>query len=119
MGSVNNLNPKIDTTVRVFDEFYNFSVEVDSNEYDIVNSYFESVFDDITAALNFTTTLFRISQESNIPIMTLLDEIQDLNTIELNSTLAYYLNGLRSPSTLLGVWEPVVPNYYTARNVLP
>jgi hypothetical protein len=32
--------------------------------------------------------------------------------------MAYYLNGLRSPSTLLGVSNPVTPNFYTARNVL-
>jgi len=32
-------------------------------------------------------------------------------------TMAYYLNSIRSPATLLGVLEPVSPNYYTARNV--
>jgi len=36
---------------------------------------------------------------------------------ELDLTLAYYLNNLRSNSTLLGTSQPVQPNYYAARNV--
>lgn len=119
MGSVNELNPKIDLTVRVFDDFYNFELEVDSNEYDVVYSYFRSIYTNDTAAANFTTTLFRISSETRVPVLTLLAQIQDMNSVELTSTLAYYLNGLRSPTTLLGINEPVVPNYYTARNILP
>jgi hypothetical protein len=31
--------------------------------------------------------------------------------------MAYYLNGMRSPATLLGTSVAVTPNYYTARNV--
>lgn len=118
MGSVNEINPQIDLTVRVFDDFYNFAVDVDANEYDTVNSYFESVFTSNQTALNFTTTLFRIADQTGVPVLTLLDQIQDQDQIQLNATLAYYLNGLRSPTTLVGINEPVVPNYYTARNVL-
>ena len=36
---------------------------------------------------------------------------------EINLLMAYYLNGVRSPATLLGVLNPTAPNYYTARNV--
>lgn len=119
MGSVNQSNPKVDLTVKVFDEFYDFAVDVDANEYDAVNSYFESVFTDNTIALNFTTTMFRIADETGTPVLTLLQEIQGQDDIELTATLAYYLNGLRSPTTLLGINAVVTPNYYTARNVLP
>ena len=119
MGSVNNVNPRVDQTVRVFDGFYGFDQQVPANEFDAVNSYLASVFTDEQAARNFTTTLFRVSAESNTPIMSLLQEIQGQDAIQLNATLAYYLNGLRSPATLLGVNTAVTPNFYTARNVLP
>ena len=119
MGSVNNINPRVDQTVRVFDSFYGFDQQVPANEFDAVNSYLSSVFTDRQAALNFTTTLFRVSFESKTPIMSLLQEIQSQDAIQLNATLAYYLNGLRSPATLLGINATVTPNYYTARNVLP
>jgi len=119
MGTVNAINPNVDLTVRVFDDFYNFSVEVDANTWDIVNSYMLSVFRTADAAENFSTTLFRIANETEVPVLDILAQLQGLDTIQLTITLAYYLNGLRSPATLLGVNEPVTPNAYVARNVLP
>lgn len=118
MGSVNEFNPKIDTTVHVFDNFYNFSQEVDANTFDVVNSFMETVFKTKNAALNFTTTLFRVAQETGVPVLTILKQIQGMDHITLNVTLAYYLNSLRSPSTLLGVNAVAAPNYWTPRNVL-
>ena len=119
MGTVNAINPAVDITVRVFDEFYDFAIEVDANTWDIVNSYMLSVFKTVEAAENFSTTLFRIADETDVPVLDILAQIQGLDTIQLTATLAYYLNGLRSPTTLLGVNEPVTPNAYVARNVLP
>lgn len=119
MSSVNTFNPKIDTTVHIFDNFYNYEQEVDADTFDVVNSYMESVFKTKEAALNFTTALFRVAQESNTPVLTLLQEIQGQDQITINLTLAYYLNSLRSPSTLLGVNAVTTPNYWAARNVLP
>jgi hypothetical protein len=118
MGSVNAVNPSVDLTVRIFDNFYNFGLEVPTDEYDAVNSFFESIFIDKEAALNLTTTFFRIAKETNTSVITLLEQVQGQSAIEVTATLAYYLNGLRSPSTLIGVNVPVTPNYYTARNVV-
>jgi hypothetical protein len=119
MGTVNAINPAVDLTVRVFDDFYNFAIEVDANTWDIVNSYMLSVFRTAEAAENFSTTLFRIADETEVPVLDILAELQGMDTIQLTATLAYYLNGLRSPATLLGVNEPVTPNAFVARNVLP
>ena len=118
MSTVNYANPNTDLTVRVFDSFYDYDVSVEANEYDAVNSYFKSVFSNNQIAQNFTVTLFRIAEETQTPVLTLLSEIQGQSAIELTSTLAYYLNGLRSPSTLLGINSAVTPNYWTARNVM-
>jgi hypothetical protein len=119
MSTVNAINPRLDLSVRIFDDFDNVVLEVDANEYDVVNSYFESVFTDKEDAANLTNTFFRISQETGVSVQILLNQVAGQNSIQITSTMAYYLNGLRSPSTLLGVSNPVTPNYYTARNVLP
>jgi hypothetical protein len=119
MSTVNAINPRLDLSVRIFDDFDNVVLEVDTNEYDVVNSYFESVFTDKEDAANLTNTFFRISQETGVSVQILLNQVAGQNSIQITSTMAYYLNGLRSPSTLLGVSNPVTPNYYTARNVLP
>lgn len=118
-SSVNTINPNVDLTVRVFDSFYTFDANVPANEYDTVNSYFLSVFNDKTAAKNFTTAMFRVAFESQIPILTLLQEIATPDKVQLTSTIAYYLNGLRSPCTMLGVSSTTAPNVFAARNVLP
>lgn len=118
MSTINYTNFNLDQTVRVYDQFYNFDVNVPAAEYDVVNSYFQSVMTSKVAAGNFTVSLFRVSQDTGIPALTLLKEFQGLNGIELSVSLSYYLNQIRSRATLLGISVPVVPNAYVARNVL-
>lgn len=118
MGTtVNYANPKVDGTVKIFDEFYNFALNVPQDQYDAVYSYFRSVFATAEAAGNFTVSVFRISQVSDIPAMDLLQQFQGLSGPEITATLAFYLNRIRSPSTLLGLNTATQPNYYVARNV--
>lgn len=122
MGTLNEPNIKVDRTVRLFDQFYAFDVSVPVNEFDAVNSYFMSLFKTKTAAQNFTTALFRISQDTGVPVLTLLQELQAQGqggTISVTQTLAYYLNINRSRATLLGVGQYLTPNLFVARNVAP
>jgi pyruvate/2-oxoacid:ferredoxin oxidoreductase alpha subunit len=118
MGSINALNPSIDTTVRIFDTFYAYEENVPAEEYDVVFSFFRSVFTTNEAAGNFTVALFRVARESRVPVLNLLQQMEGQNQIELTITIAYYLNTIRSPATLLGVAQPTAVNYYASRNVL-
>ena len=117
MGSVNAVNTKTDLTVQIFDRFYGYQQYVPVDEYDIVLSYFQSVFGTREAAGNFTVSVFRISHQTGIPVMNLLQQFQGQSAPEITLTLAYYLNGIRSSSTLLGVNVPTQPNYYISRNI--
>ncbi len=117
MSTLNEVNPKIDQTVQIFDQFYNYSANIPAMEYDIVLSYFRSVFTTTLAAENFTTALFRVAEESDTSALTLLQSMEGQNSVQLTISMAYYLNSVRSPSTLLGVLTPTTPNFYTARNV--
>lgn len=116
-GSVNYSNPKIDQSIKIFDRFYNYEADVPMLEYDAVYSFFRSVYGTAEAAGNFTVSLFRIAQQSQIPVMTLLEQMQGQSQVEINLTLAYYLNNIRSPATLLGINATLTPNYYVARNI--
>jgi pyruvate/2-oxoacid:ferredoxin oxidoreductase alpha subunit len=117
MGSVNVNNPNIDLTVKIFVRFYGYEQDVNAVDYDAVLSYFISVFGNDQAAANFTVTVFRIAFLSKVPVMDLLQQFQGLTAPEITVSLAYYLNGIRSPSTLLGINVPTQPNYYVARNI--
>ena len=117
MSTINTLNPKTDLTVQIFDNFYNFQQGVSAVEYDVVHSYLESVFNTKAQAGNFTVTMFRIAAATNIPVMTLLQQIQGLNAPQITLTFAYYLNTFQSPSTIVGVQVPTQPSYYIAHNI--
>jgi hypothetical protein len=117
MGSVNVPNISTDLTVQIFDRFYGYQQQVPVDQYDAVLSYFKSVFGSKEAAGNFTVSVFRISHATNIPVMTLLQQFQGQTAPQINLTLSYYLNGIRSKSTLLGMNVPTQPNYYVARNI--
>jgi hypothetical protein len=117
MASVNAINTKTDLTVQIFDRFYGYEQQVPVDQYDAVNSYFRSVFDSIEAAGNFTVSVFRVSNQTGIPVMNLLQQFQGQSAPQINLTLAYYLNGIRSSSTLLGINVPTQPNFYIARNI--
>lgn len=143
MSTVNYVNPNLDRTVRILDDFYKYETTVNENEYDVVYAFFRSVFVEELAAKNFTISLFFIADQTRVPVLELLSEMQSevpVVTVKNNqgqsvtdpavknqgsfqlkiqSTMAYYLNNLRSNATLLGVSAAVTPNYYAARNVLP
>jgi len=118
MSSINNTNYNIDQTVRVFDSFYQYDVNVPAAEYDIVYSYFRREMTTALSAGNFTVSLFRIAAETGIPALTLLEEFRGQSGISLNVQLAYYLNSIRNKATLLGVGVPVQSNQYAARAVV-
>jgi hypothetical protein len=118
MPTVNYANTNLDQTVRIFDNFYRYDVQVPAAEYDVVYSYFKNTMKNERAAGNFTVSVFQVAQETNVPPLTLLQNFEGTSGIQLNATLAYYLNQVRSRATLLGVGAPVVPNVYAARNVL-
>lgn len=119
MSTVNAINPKVDQTVRIFDDFYQDSIQVPTNEYDAVNSFFRKIFTEQASADNFTAQIFRIAQTSGESALTILQQIQDQDAVRLTATISYLLNGIRSPSTLLGINAVSTPNVWAARNVKP
>jgi len=108
----------LDQTVKIFDSFYAFNAVVNAAEYDIVNSYFISVCASKSIADNFTTILFRIAQETQIPILQLLDQIKGKKKMEMNQILAYYLNSFKSKTSLYGIAIVPKSNQPVARNIV-
>jgi hypothetical protein len=109
----------LDRTIRIFDAFYQSDLRINASEYDIVHGYFTSVCDTKNIADNFTTVLFRISTQTGVPVLKLLDELKGTsNSLQMNKQICYWLNSLKSKTSLYGVSvipQPVVP---VARNVV-
>ena len=107
-----------DLTVKIFDDFYSFNMVVNGNEYDIVNGYFKSVCGTKAIAGNFTAFLFRIAQETGIPVLDLLGQIQGTNKLQMNQVISYYLNSFKSKTSLYGMSTVPQSNQPVARNIV-
>lgn len=109
----------VDTTVEIFDSFYNVTQSIPSNQYGIVLAFFMSICGTEQIAQNFAAFLFRVADASGIPALELLDNIKGINDkLELDQKFAYYMNSFKSRTSLYGVSvvpKPVVP---VARNVV-
>ena len=108
----------LDKTVRVFDQFYNFDLVVNANEYEIVYSFFYDLNKSESIAKNFTTILFRIASVTGEDAMKLLEYITGSTNLEVNGILIYYLNSLKSRTTLYGLNVEPAPNQSIQRNVV-
>lgn len=118
MPTVNNRS-NIDRTVLIFDSFYAQNATVDAAKYDLVYSFFYAKNENKRIAANFAAALFRISQETGIDVVDLLNELKGTpNKLELNKTISYYLNLLKSKTSQYGVARVPVPNFPVARNVI-
>lgn len=94
---------------------------VNPSEYDIVHGYFLEVCATKNIADNFTASLFRISQNTGLPVQTLLGYLRgDANSdkLHMDKTMCYFLNTLKSKSSLYGISQLPRPNQPVARNIL-
>lgn len=109
----------LDRTVRIFDSFYQTNLQVNPADYDIIYGYFSSVCKTKNIAQNFTTVLFRIATQTGVDALVLLDEIKGNGPgLQMNQQICYWLNGLKSKTSLYGISvipQPVIP---VARNVV-
>lgn len=109
----------LDNTVKIFDSFYQTNLQVGAAQYDIVRGYFLNVCKTKNVANNFTAVLFRISTQTGIDVLKLLDELQGTGGgLEMNKQINYWLNSLKSKTSLYGVSVIPQPVVSTARNVV-
>lgn len=109
----------VDKTVRIFDNFYTTQLVVNGADYDVVFSFFKTVTSNTKIAGNFTALLFRIAQEGNYNVMSLLDILKGTeNNLQLTQVMAYYLNTFKSKTSLYGVGILPKPNEAVQRNVV-
>ena len=73
---IDDRSTSLDRTVQIFDAFYQTNLKVGASQYDIVHGYFTNVCRTRNIADNFTTVLFRISTQTGVDVLVLLDEIK-------------------------------------------
>jgi hypothetical protein len=109
---------QLDTTVRIYDAFYNFDLIVEANQYELVYSYFYNISYSEDVANNFTAILFRISNFTQTNVLDLLDELKRTTSFKASNLLTLYLNSFKSKTTLYGISNVPQPNQLVQRNIL-
>ena len=106
------------SSVKIFDSYFNYSANVEADRYDVVYSYFYSMSKDYATASNFATMLFRVASVSGTNIMDLIESIKSTDGIKTTALLAYYLNSIRSKTIMYGVNATPFSNQNVQRNVV-
>jgi hypothetical protein len=110
---------KVDTTVRIFDNFYSTNLSVNAADWDIVYSYFKGTSNNPQIADNFASLLFRIAQEGSYSVLDLLATIKGANNkLQMNQVICYYLNTFRPRAALYGIGVVPKPNQSVQRNIV-
>ena len=117
MAIIDGVNP--DKTKRIYDKFYNFDVVVNASEYDVIHSYFFDLTKSADVADNFTVMVFRIANLTDTQAMEVFAELKtSRNSLEVNAMMAYYLNNLKTKTSLYGIGVSPTPNQTVQRNVI-
>lgn len=119
MATITEDKTTLDRTIKIFDSFYNSNITVSGSQYDLVHSYFIGVCPSETIANNLTAQLFRISSVTGLDVLDLLNEIKGTgNALQMNAKICYYLNGIKSKTSLYGINVIPSPVQPVARNVV-
>jgi hypothetical protein len=108
----------VDTTVKIFDQFYDLNLVVNSDQYEIVYSFFKEYTDNIATAQSFTSTLFLISNQTQINVLELLQTFDTSDKLKVSLTMAYYLNNVSNKTVMFGVNNVITPNNSVQRNII-
>jgi hypothetical protein len=108
----------IDTTARVFDQFYEIDIQINPDQYEIVYSFFIQYCDTTLSAASFTSSLFLISSKTGVNVLDLLDTFETGDALKVNLTMAYYLNTISNKTVMFGVNNVIAPNNLVQRNII-
>jgi hypothetical protein len=108
----------VDTTVKIFDQFYNLDLVVNADQYEIVYSFFKGYTSSIATAQSFTTTLFLIANQTQSNLLEILQTFECSDKLKVSLTMAYYLNSVSNKTVMFGVNNVLVPNNTVQRNIL-
>jgi len=117
-NTVNNVISNDAKNLNLVENFNKDIVAAPAAQYDYVLSFFKRAMKDDSAASNATEAIFNIAAKTQTPVVDLVNTLKNKNELEMTASLAYYLNGIRAPSTLLGVATPNTANFFAARNVV-
>ena len=89
-------------TLRLFGDYFDGSIQINSDEFDAVISFFKSKDYTNESAETIGYVICRQAKIDNVSALTILDKLSDTNPQELTDIVAEILNLYRFKSSLIG-----------------
>ena len=118
MPIVNNLPTNPDDVKMFFDKFFEHEITFPSNQIDAVVGFFLKNDFDLDSARSTSIILLNQARLDNVNVLTLIDSLRKLNSIQLSQVVAQILNSYREKTSLLGYRVAPVADNYDSRNIL-
>ena len=105
-------------TLRIFGDYFNNAVQINSQEYDAVIGFFKSKDYTNESAETLSYVICRQARIDNISAMTVLDQLSNTDPQELSDIVAEILNLYRFKSSLVGKKQDNPTQDIVSRNIL-
>lgn len=118
LTSVNLSSNNSTSAQQYYNNYFNGTLNITSNQNDAVNAYFQSVASNPEAAKILASTVIYTAISQGINPMSIVQQFQELPQGQLNYYLAMFLNLNRVGTSLVGINNQPVLNKYITRAIL-
>lgn len=108
-----------DVAVKFFEQYFSKGASVTENEVNAVVAYFDARTTNKEVANAMAIAVLHGAYEQSLTPMQVLDQFKSMDTKQLDSYLAYFLNLTRYPTSLLGLTNTPRAGRYVKRSILP
>jgi hypothetical protein len=105
-------------TLRIFGDYFDNQVQINSEEYDAVIGFFKSKDYTDESAETLSYVICRQAKIDNLSAMVVLDQLKNTNPQELTDIVAEILNLYRFKSSLIGKKQDNPTQDIVSRNIL-
>lgn len=101
-----------------YNNYFNGTLNITSNQNDAVTAYFQSITENAQAAQILASTVIYTAIAQGINPMSIVQQFQEVPAGQLNLYLAMFLNLNRVGTSLVGINNQPVSNKYITRAIL-
>jgi hypothetical protein len=116
--SVNLSNNNSTSAQQYYNNYFNGTLNVTSNQNDAVNAYFQSIASNPQAAQILASTVIYTAISQGLNPMSIVQQFQEVPAGQLNYYLAMFLNLNRVGTSLVGINNQPIQNKYITRAIL-
>ena len=109
----------INQTIEGFEKLYQTPITVSQQVMDAVYAFFIDKADNEQAALSLTHAVIVTSLKLGVDPIEVIEEFKKFNGLELDARLSIFMNATRENTSILGVQNKPITNFYIARTILP